>query len=133
MVYGASKRISTSFGSVATIEDGILYSSAIDFWSFSSFDDDEEEALAERKHLFGLVVVVLLFRLLGDEVVASEDESMRSDVAVDMMWSLAWEKIFNIFIQTSTRNVHRIPHAIQRQLSSVAHVYHRLSTISRCN
>jgi hypothetical protein len=84
MVYGASKRISTSFGSVATIEDGILYSSAIDFWSFSSFDDDEEEALAERKHLFVLVVVVLLFRLLGDEVVASEDESMRSDVAVDI-------------------------------------------------
>lgn len=82
MVYGASKRISTSFGSVATTEDGILYSSAIDFWS--SFDDDEEEALAERKHLFVLVVVVLLFRLLGDEVVASEDESMRSDVAVDM-------------------------------------------------
>ena len=84
MVYGASKRISTSFGSVATTEDGILYSSAIDFWSFSSFDDDEEEALAERKHLFVLVVVVLLFRLLGDEVVASEDESMRSDVAVDI-------------------------------------------------
>ena len=85
MVYGASKRISTSFGSVATTEDGILYSSAIDFWSFSSFDDDEEEALAERKRLFVLLVaVVLLFRLLGDEVVASEDESMRSDVAVDM-------------------------------------------------
>jgi len=83
MVYGASKRISTSFGSVATTEDGILYSSAIDFWS--SFDDDEEEALAERKRLFVLLVaVVLLFRLLGDEVVASEDESMRSDVAVDM-------------------------------------------------
>ena len=85
MVYGASKRISTSFGSVATTEDGILYSSAIDFWSsFSSFDDDEEEALAERKHLFLVLVVVLLVRLLGDEVVASEDESMRSDVAVDM-------------------------------------------------
>ena len=83
MVYGASKRISTLFGSVATSEDGILYSSAIDFWS--SFDDDEEEALAERKRLFVLLVaVVLLFRLLGDEVVASEDESMRSDVAVDM-------------------------------------------------
>jgi len=81
MVYGASKRISTLFGSVATSEDGILYSSAIDW---SSFDDDEEEALAERKHLFVLVAVVLLFRLLGDEVVASEDESMRSDVAVDM-------------------------------------------------
>jgi len=84
MVYGASKRISTSFGSVATTEDGILYSSAIDFWS-SFDDDDEEEALAERKRLFVLLVaVVLLFRLLGDEVVASEDESMRSDVAVDM-------------------------------------------------
>jgi len=83
MVYGASKRISTSFGSVATTEDGILYSS-IDFWS-SFDDDDEEEALAERKRLFVLLVaVVLLFRLLGDEVVASEDESMRSDVAVDM-------------------------------------------------
>ena len=82
MVYGASKRISTLFGSVATSEDGILYSSAIDW---SSFDDDEEEALAERKRLFVLLVaVVLLFRLLGDEVVASEDESMRSDVAVDM-------------------------------------------------
>lgn len=79
MVYGASKRISTSFGSVATTEDGILYSSAID-WSF----DDEEEALAERKHLFLVLVVVLLVRLLGDEVVASEDESMRSDVAVDI-------------------------------------------------
>ena len=133
MVYGASKRISTSFGSVATTEDGILYSSAIeddDDWSSSPFD---EEALVERKHLFAVLLLLLLLLLLGDEVVASEDESMRSDVAVDMMWSLAWEKIFNIFIQTSTRNVHRIPHAIQRQLSSVAHVYHRLSTISRCN
>lgn len=106
MVYGASKRISTSFGSVATSEDGILYSSAIDFWSsFSPFDDDEEEALAERKHLFVLVVVLLL-RLLGDEVVASEDESVRSDVAVDMtrkwsfMWSLAFgKKISNKFVK----------------------------------
>ena len=97
MVYGASKRISTSFGSVATSEDGILYSSAID-WSSPPFD--EEEALAERKHLF-LVVVVLL---LGDEVVASEDESMRSEVAVDMTrkWSFMWsleKKISNKFVK----------------------------------
>jgi hypothetical protein len=100
MAYGASKRISTSFGSVATTEDGILYSSAIDDdddWSSPPFD---EEALVERKHLFVLLL------LIGDEVVASEDESMRSDVAVHMtkvelfsFWtqrSSAWKKIFNI-------------------------------------
>ena len=74
MVYGASKRISTSFGSVATTEEGILYSSAIDD-SSSPFD----ETLVERKYLFVLL-------LLRDDVVACEDESTRSDVvAVDMM------------------------------------------------
>jgi hypothetical protein len=76
MVYGATKRISTSFGSVATTEDGILYSSAIDD---DDEEEEEEEAPVERKRLF-----VLLLPHLGDEVVASEDESTRSDVAVDM-------------------------------------------------
>jgi len=77
IVYGASNRISTSFGSVATTEDGILYASAID-WSF-----DEEAHPMERKHRFVLLLLVRL--LLGDEVDASEDESTRrSDVAVDM-------------------------------------------------
>ena len=76
MVYGATKRISTSFGSVATTEDGILYSSAID----DDDEEEEEEAPVERKRLF-----VLLLPHLGDEVVASEDESTRSDVAVDMI------------------------------------------------
>jgi len=79
IVYGASNRISTSFGSVATTEDGILYASAIDWSSF-----DEEAHPMERKHRF--VLLLLLVRLLlGDEVDASEDESTRrSDVAVDM-------------------------------------------------
>ena len=80
IVYGASNRISTSFGSVATTEDGILYSSAID-WSF----DEEEAHPVERKHRFVLLLLVRLLLLLGDEVDASEDESTRrSDVAVDM-------------------------------------------------
>jgi len=78
IVYGASNRISTSFGSVATTEDGILYASAIDWSSF-----DEEAHPMERKHRFVLLLLVRL--LLGDEVDASEDESTRrSDVAVDM-------------------------------------------------
>ena len=80
IVYGASNRISTSFGSVATTEDGILYASAIDW---SSFDEEEEAHPMERKHRFVLLLLVRL--LLGDEVDASEDESTRrSDVAVDM-------------------------------------------------
>jgi hypothetical protein len=83
IVYGASNRISTSFGSVATTEDGILYASAIDDWS--SFDEEEAHPM-ERKHRFVLLLLVRLLLLLGDEVVASEDESTRrSDVrAVDM-------------------------------------------------